>query len=160
MCEIQKNYGRSRDALDRRKGFWLLLGGMKIGKPNVEWSDEILILVDDLTAESEERSLNREERAIVDVVETVELLQEGEGLHDFWQSGLDHSRMINSFDLIGASGMVDVLNASQWCQTRSEDRGQYNETETSHLASIEEEMDDALTELNELVGDFIAEELS
>lgn len=56
--------------------------------------------------------------------------------------------------------MVDVLNASQWCQTRNEDRGEYSRTESDHLAGIEEEMDDAFTELDELLGDFIAEEIS
>lgn len=56
--------------------------------------------------------------------------------------------------------MVDVINASQWCQTRSEDRGQYSETESSHLAGIEEEMQEVLNKLSELVGNFVDEELS
>lgn len=133
---------------------------MNIGRANVEWSDATLILFDELGEESGERELGREERAMIDVVETVQLLEEGDGLHDFWQSGLDHSRVINSFDLVGASAMVDVFNASQWCQTRNEDRGEYSGTESSHLAGIEEEMDDALSELSELLGDFISEELS
>lgn len=133
---------------------------MNFGRANVEWSDKVLILVDELSEDSSERELSREERALVDVIETVQLLEEGEGLHEFWKSGLNHSRIINSFDLVGASAMVDVMNASQWCQTRNEDRGEYSSTESSHLSGIEDEMDDALAELNELVSDFISEELS
>lgn len=133
---------------------------MTVGNADVEWSDEILILVDELVEKSSEGELSREEQALVDVVETVQLIEEGDGLHDFWQSGLAHNRIINSFDLIDASGMVDVINASQWCQTRSEDRGQYSETESNHLAGIEEEMQEALNEMSELVDDFVSEELS
>lgn len=36
--------------------------------------------------------------------------------------------------------MVDVLNASQRCQTRNEDRGQYITTESEYLATIEEDL--------------------
>jgi hypothetical protein len=76
-------------------------------------------------------------------------------LHEFWQSELDHRRIINSFDLVGSSAMVDELNASQWCQTRNADRDQYSETESEYLASIEEDLSDALSELPELVGEFV-----
>ena len=133
---------------------------MTVGNSDVEWSDEILILVDELVEKSGERDLRREEQALIDVVETVQLIENGEGLHDFWQSGIAHSRIINSFDLIDASAIVDALNASQWCQTRSEDRGQYSETESDHLAGIEDEMQEALNELNDLVADFIDDEFS
>lgn len=133
---------------------------MIVGNANVEWSDEILILVDELVKKSTEGDLSREGQALIDVVETVQLIEEGDGLHDFWQSGLAHNRIINSFDLIDASGMVDVINASQWCQTRSDDRGQYSETELSYLAGIEEEMQEAMNDLSEQVDDFVAEELT
>ena len=119
-----------------------------------------MILVDEIEEKSTEGNLSREEQALVDVVDTVQLIEEGEGLHEFWQSGLAHSRIITSFDLVDASGMVDALNSSQWCQTRSEDRGQYSETETNHLSGIEEEMQEALMELNEQLCDFVDEELS
>ncbi|MEO5713044.1 MAG: hypothetical protein ABIT37_06110 [Luteolibacter sp.] len=80
----------------------------------IEWDDEITLLIDRLEEKSAEGGLTRQERALMDVVETVQLLDpEGDGLHEFWQSALDHSRIINSFDLIGSSAMVDVLNASQ-----------------------------------------------
>ena len=56
--------------------------------------------------------------------------------------------------------MVDVLNASQRCQTRNEDRGQYITTESEYLATIEEDLYDALGELPDLVGEFIEDELT
>ena len=56
--------------------------------------------------------------------------------------------------------MVDVLNASQWCQTRNADLDQYSETEADYLASIEDDLHDALSELPEQVAEFIEDELS
>ena len=56
------------------------------------------------------------------------------------QSPIDHQRIIKSFDLIGATSLVDPLNASRWCATRSEDRNDYSETEAEYLATIEEEL--------------------
>jgi len=127
----------------------------------IEWDDEITLLIDRLEEKSAEERLTRQERALMDVVETVQLLDsDGEGLHEFWQSPLNHTRIINSFDLIGASGVVDALNASQWCQTRSADLDQYTATEGEYLASIEEELHDAMSELPDLVADFIEDGLS
>lgn len=127
----------------------------------VEWNDEVTLLIDRLEEKSEAGGLTREERALMDVIETVQLLEsEGDGLHDFWQSSLDHSRIINSFDLVGSSAMVDVLNASQWCQTRNADRDQYTQTESDYLASTEEDLNQALSELAEQVGEFVDDELT
>jgi len=127
----------------------------------IEWDDEITLLIDRLEEKSEEGGLTRQERALMDVVETVQLLDhEGDGLHEFWHSAIDHSRIINSFDLVGSSAMVDVLNASQWCQTRNADRDQYSETESDYLASIEEDLYEALSELAEQVGEFVEDELT
>lgn len=126
----------------------------------IEWDDEITMLIDQLEEKSADGGLTREERALMDVVETVQLLDpEGDGLHDFWQTPLNHRRIINSFDLVGASAIVDALNASQWCQTRGDDRGQYSETESDYLAGIEEELYEALGELEEQVGEFVEDEL-
>ncbi|MFC7337144.1 hypothetical protein ACFQY0_08140 [Haloferula chungangensis] len=125
----------------------------------IEWPDEVEILVDRLESESAERALSREERALMDVYETVPVLESEDGLHDFWQSGVDHQRIINSFDLIGATTLVDPLNASRWCQTKSEDRNDYSGTESDYLASIEEEVPDGLDELVDLVLAFIEEEM-
>lgn len=126
----------------------------------IEWSDEIMVLVDSLDEKVAEGGLEREERALLDVIETVQLLDpEGDGLHEFWQSGVDHQRIINSFDLIGSSAMVDVLNASKWCQSRTESRDDYSETESEYLASIEEDLYQALGELPELVEEFVEDEL-
>lgn len=125
----------------------------------MEWPEKVEILVDRLEQESSERALTREERALMDVYETVTLLESEDGLHGFWQSGLDHQRIINSFDLMGADSLVDALNASRWCQTRSEDREDYSETEADYLATIEEEVPVALEELVDLVLEFIEEEL-
>ena len=124
-----------------------------------EFSDEIEILVDKLEQDSNERQLNREERALIDVLDTVKLIEEGEGLNEFWLSSIDHARISNSFELIGASTIVDTLNSSQWCQSSSSDRSQYSETESSHLSGIEEEYFEALTEVPELIEVFIEEEL-
>ena len=127
----------------------------------IEWDDEITLLIDRLEEKSADGGLTRSERALMDVVETVQLLDpEGEGLHEFWQSALDHPRIINSFDLIGSSAMVDVLNASQWCQTRDADRDQYTETESDYLATIEEDLYEALNDLPDLIVEFIADELT
>jgi len=95
----------------------------------------------------------------MDVYETVALLEAEDGLHGFWQSGMNHQRVINSFELIGATGLVDPLNASRWCETRPEDRYDYSETEEEYLCTIEEELFDGMDELVDLVLAFMEEEL-
>ena len=133
---------------------------MSFDVETIEWSDEVLVLADELDGKLADGGLSREERALLDVIETVTMLDpSGDGLHEFWQSGVDHQRIINSFDLVGSSAMVDVINASKWCQTRSESRDDYSETESEYLASIEDDMYEALNELPDLVDDFIEEEL-
>ena len=72
---------------------------------------------------------------------------------------MDHQRIINSFDLIGATTLVDPLNASRWCGTRSQDRSDYSETEAEYLATIEEDLPAGMDELIDLVLAFIEEEL-
>lgn len=125
----------------------------------IEWPEEVEILIDRLESESAERNLNREERALMDVYETVPMIESEDGLHEFWQSAVDHQRIINSFDLIGAATLVDPLNASRWCGTRSQDRSDYSETEADYLATIEEELPTGMDELIDLVLDFIEDEL-
>jgi hypothetical protein len=125
----------------------------------IEWPDEVEEIIDQLESKIGGRALSREERALMDVYETVPILESEDCLHEFWQSGLNHQRVIKSFDLIGASGIVDPLNASRWCGTRSEDRSDYNETESDYLATIEEELPAAMEELIDLVLEFIEEEL-
>lgn len=133
---------------------------MTFEREPIEWDDEITMLIERLEEKAEEGGLTRKERALLDVVETVQLLDpEGDGLHEFWQTPLNHRRIINSFDMIGASAMVDALNASQWCQTRDADLDQYTETEGEYLAGIEEELDAALSELPDQVAEFIEDEL-
>jgi hypothetical protein len=134
---------------------------MTFGPEPVEWDDQITLLIDQLEEKAIDGALTRQEQALMDVVEAVELLQaDGDGLHDFWQSPLDHRRIIKSFDVIGSSAMVDVLNASQWCQSRPAERDLYTETESDHLASIEEDLHDALGELPDLLAEFVDEELA
>ena len=125
----------------------------------IEWPDEVEVLVDRLETEAAERGLSREERALMDVYETVPILESEDCLHEFWQSGLDHQRVIKSFDLVGAANVVDPLNASRWCGTRPEDRNDYTETEADYLAGIEEDLPTAMDELVDLVLEFIEEEL-
>ena len=125
----------------------------------IEWPAQVEILIDHLESESSERALSRAERALMDVYETVLVLESEDGLHGFWQSGVDHQRVINSFDLIGAATLVDTLNASRWCETRSQDREDYSETEADYLATIEEELPAGMDELIDLVLEFIEEEL-
>jgi hypothetical protein len=125
----------------------------------LEWPDEVEVLIDQLENESTERDLTREERALMDIYETVPILQSDDCLHEFWQSGMNHQRIINSFELIGATGLVDPLNASRWCETRPEDRNDYTGTEADYLANIEEELVEGMEDLIELVMDFIEEEM-
>ncbi|MDB4551635.1 hypothetical protein N9022_00600 [bacterium] len=125
----------------------------------IEWPDPIEVLIDHLENESYERDFTREERALMDIYETIPILQSDDSLHEFWQSGIDHQRIINSFELIGATSLVDPLNASRWCETRPEDRNDYSETEANHLATIEEELIDGMDELIDLVIDFVEEEI-
>ena len=125
----------------------------------IEWPDEVEVLVDQLEGESAERDLTREERALMDIYETVPVLESQDCLHEFWQSGMNHQRVINSFELIGATGLVDPLNASRWCETRTEDRNDYSETESSYLTSIEEELAEGMDELVDLVVEFMEEEM-
>ncbi len=125
----------------------------------IEWPDEVEVLVDRLERESAKRALSREERALMDVYETIPLLEGEDGLHGFWQSGVDHQRVINSFELIGATMLVDPLNASRWCETRPEDRYDYSETEEEYLCTIEEDLFAGMDELVDIVLTFIEEEL-
>lgn len=126
----------------------------------IEWPDPIEVLIDQLENESSERDFTREERALMDIYETVPILQSDDSLHEFWQSGIDQQRIINSFELIGATSLVDPLNASRWCETRPEDRNDYSDTEANHLATIEEELIGGMGELIDLVLDFIEEEMN
>lgn len=126
---------------------------------SIEWPDEVEVLVDRLENEAAERTLNRAERAVMDVYETVAVVQEEDGLHGFWQSGVNHQRVINSFELIGATALVDPLNASRWCETRAEDRYDYSETEEEYLTGIEEDFFTGTDELVDLLLAFIEEEL-
>ena len=125
----------------------------------IEWPDPIEVLIDQLENESSERNFTREERALMDIYETIPILQSDDSLHEFWQSGIDQQRIINSFELIGATSLVDPLNASRWCETRPEDRNDYSDTEANHLATIEEELVDGMDELIDLVLAFIEEEM-
>lgn len=146
------------DSLGKDRSAALHPPGMNFQEP-IEWPDEVEKLVDQLEGEMKGRALSRVERALMDVYETVAILESEDCLHEFWQSPIDHQRIIKSFDLIGASGIVDPLNASRWCGTRSDDRSDYNETEAEYLATIEEELPDAMEELTDLVLEFIEEEL-
>ena len=125
----------------------------------VEWPDQVEVLVERLESEATERALSREERALVDVYETVPILESEDCLHEFWQSEVNQQRVINSFDLIGAAALVDPLNASRWCGSCSPDRNDYSETEAEYLATIEEDLPAGLEELVELVLAFIEGEL-
>ena len=125
----------------------------------VEWPEEVEALVERLESEASGRTLNREERALMDVYETVPILESEDCLHEFWQSEVDHQRVIKSFDLIGATGVVDPLNASRWCGSASPDRNDYSEREEDYLASIEEDVPAGMEELVDLVLAFIEEEM-
>ena len=125
----------------------------------IEWPDEVETLVDRLESESAERTLTRAERAVMDVYETVPLLESEDGLHGFWQSGVNHQRGIRSFELIGATALVDPIKASRWCETRPDDRRDYSETEEDYLATIEEELFEGMDELVDHLLTFIEEEL-
>ncbi|MDB6077208.1 MAG: hypothetical protein JWO82_955 [Akkermansiaceae bacterium] len=125
----------------------------------IEWPDEVEVLIDRLESESASRELSRAEKALMDVYETVPVLESEDSLHGFWQGGLNQQRVINSFELIGATALVDPLNASRWCETRPDDRHEYSETEEEYLATIEEELFEAMDELVDLVVTFIEEEM-
>lgn len=125
----------------------------------IEWPEEVETLIERLENESSERKLSREERALMDIYQTIPVLEGEDGLHGFWHSEVNHQRVITSFDLVGASTLVDGLNASRWCETRSEDRNDYSETEEDYLVTIEEELFAGMDDLMDLVMDFIEEEL-
>ncbi|MEO1824581.1 MAG: hypothetical protein ABGZ31_02665 [Roseibacillus sp.] len=125
----------------------------------VEWPDQVETLVERLEGEAPERALSREERALMDVYETVPILESEDCLHEFWQSEINQQRVISSFDLIGAAALVDSLNASRWCGSCSPDRNDYSETEAEYLATIEEDLPSGMEELIDLVLAFIESEL-
>jgi hypothetical protein len=125
----------------------------------IEWPDEVETLLECLEEERTERQLSREERAILDVVEAVPFLEGEDGLHGFWHAGLNHQRIIRSFELVGASTIADAITASQWCEALGEDRHEYSETEEDYLQQIEEELDGGMEELVDLVLEFIEDEL-
>lgn len=125
----------------------------------IEWPEKVEILVDRLESEASERALSREERALMDVYETVSVLESEDGLHGFWHTDVNHQRVIKSFDLIGADTLVDSLNASRWCESLSDDRNDLTETEADYLATIEEELAPGMDEIVDLILMFIEEEL-
>ncbi|MGB0774429.1 MAG: hypothetical protein ACPG32_11700 [Akkermansiaceae bacterium] len=122
---------------------------------NTDFGDDIEILLGELEAASEDRELTRGERAVIDVVDSIRLMEEGEGLHEFWQSDLAHSRVMNSFDKIGSERMVDAIKAGQWCETRLEDRSLYTETEADYLSELEEELYEAISEVPDILTEYI-----
>lgn len=141
-------------------GWFVLSPRVMLSTQTIEWPDEVEVLVDHLESEVTERGLTREEQAVLDIYETIPVLESEDGLHEFWQSSLEHQRIINSFELVGATAVVDPLNASRWCQSRPGDRSEYSETEADHLATIEEELVESMEDLVEVVMDFIEEELA
>ena len=157
-CNRHGNGGANLVSLGKHGSLVLSPRAMLSHEP-IEWPDEVEVLVDRLESESAKRALSREERAFMDVYETVPVLESEDGLHGFWQSGVNHQRVINSFELIGAATLVDPLNASRWCETRPEDRNDYSETEEEYLATIEEELFEGMGELVDVVLAFIEEEL-
>ena len=130
-----------------------------LSQESVDWPEQVEVLVERLESEAGERALTREERALMDVYETVPILESEDCLHEFWQSEIDHQRVIKSFDLIGSTALVDPLNASRWCGSCSPDRNDYSEREEDYLASIEEDIPAGMEELVELVLAFIEEEV-
>jgi len=106
---------------------------------NTEFGDDIEILLGELEAASEDRDLTREERAIIDVVDTIRLIESGEGLHEFWQTDLNHSRVMNSFDIVGTERMVDAIK----------------ETEADYLSELEEELYEAIAEVPDILVEFV-----
>ena len=125
----------------------------------VEWPDPVEALVERLENKADKRALSREERALMDVYETVPILESEDCLHEFWQSEINQQRVISSFDLIGAAALVDSLNASRWCGSCSPDRNDYSETEAEYLATIEEDLPSGMEELIDLILAFIESEL-
>ena len=73
----------------------------------VNWPDQVEVLIERLEFEAAERALNREERALMDVYEIIPILESEDCLHEFWQGEIDQQRVISSFDLIGATALVD-----------------------------------------------------
>lgn len=126
--------------------------------PNTEFSDDIEILVDNLEESSQDRALTRNEQAVIDVVDTVGLVEQ-DGLQEFWFSSINQDRIIKSFDLIGAATIVDVFNSSQWCRRKASETSQFTEVESSHLSEIEDELHSELWEVPELLEAFIEDEL-
>lgn len=122
---------------------------------NTEFGDDIDILLSELEAASEDRELTRGERAVIDVVDAIRLIEGGEGLHEFWQSDLKHSQIMNSFDVVGSERMVDAIKAGQWCETRLEDRSLYTETEADYLSELEEELFEAIAEVPDILAEFV-----
>lgn len=125
----------------------------------IEWPEEIEILIERLEEEASERALSREERALMDVFESVPFLEGEDGLHGFWHGGMNHQRVIRSFELIGTTTIADALTASQWCETRPDDRHDYSETEEEYLCTIEEELAAGMDELIDLMLEFMEDEL-
>jgi hypothetical protein len=157
---VRGSFGFGRIVWLGKDGSVVLSRGRMFSHEAIEWPEEVEVLVDRLENEAAEgRKLSREERAVMDVYETVALLEGEDGLHGFWHSEVNHQRIINSFELIGATTLVDPLNASRWCETRPEDRYDYSETEEETLSNIEEELFEGMDELVDLVLAFMEEEL-
>lgn len=114
------------------------------------FSDAIEELLEDL--ENTDRELTEQEQHTLNVTETAALLED-EGLFGFWSTSANPDATLKSFDAIGAYDLHDLLQASQWLETKSPDQ-ELSSTETNHLEDIESELTPLLTDLPDILDEY------
>lgn len=114
------------------------------------FSDGIEERIEDL--ENVDRELTEQEQHTLNIVETAALLEE-DGLFGFWSTSANTDVILKSFDAIGAYELLDLLQASQWLETKSPDQ-ELSSTETNHLEDIESELAPLLTDLPDILDEY------
>ncbi len=136
----------------------------KQGIPELtKFADGLESVYDALESRSHNKSsvrLSREEQAIVDVCETIGFI-EGNGLHSFWYNEIDQMSVIQSFRMIGADQVANVLEESSWaksiCERGADKQGQlfFTEEETRRLDAIEERIYDGFQNVSDRALEFL-----
>jgi len=85
--------------------------GIPITSEFIDELDTIFCLLDQRLQDGDQ--LSREEMAVIDVYDTIGHV-EGDGLHQFWTGCDDPSRVLESFQLVGAEQVAKKIEETRW----------------------------------------------
>lgn len=116
----------------------------KTNEYGISESSEFISELDDLFCDLCDRELlSREAVALIDVYDAIGII-EGDGLHQFWEGSDDPDQVIESFKLVGAVDVANLIASTSWMIAiinQGTDRdGQYkfNKNQDQEIRLIEE----------------------